>query len=343
MVYEGGQEQRWLRDIDVRPAKLRRPNHLRDAHRRANSARSRRRSAWVSTPSCPTMTTRSLMLSSPTSAYLLRHGMAVYASSRSSLSPSRRSAHTFLNSLQSAVNAIFAPVYHRRASIYVESTNGTQVLVFAASLTVKDSATGEYAYIEQVGRTVSMTWPTSTWRYLYLVSTNGVASVEISSTAPATGTAGLLFKTGDETRRYLCAVRCDPAETSSVQHRSTVGTRGSTTTRTRRGVGTVAWVPLDMSIFVPPHARRNIRARGLRTRLVGLALLSAPSGVGTITVQVDANSTGSDPTLRWQRWWFAPRRLRTMFCPEAGRSSRATATLAEHAVETALTHAERGR
>jgi hypothetical protein len=115
----------------------------------------------------------------------------------------------FLNSLQTAQNAVFAPVYHRRPSIYVESTNGTQVLVSAASLTVKDSATNEYVYIEQVGRTVSTTWPTSAWRYLYLVSTNGVASVEISSTGPTNPFfASPLFKDGDETRRYLCAVRC---------------------------------------------------------------------------------------------------------------------------------------
>ena len=74
--------------------------------------------------------------------------------------------HTFLNSIQATINAIFAPVYHARPSIYVESTNGTQVLVYAASLTVKDSVTGEHVYIEQVGRTVSTTWPTSAWRYL---------------------------------------------------------------------------------------------------------------------------------------------------------------------------------
>ena len=111
----------------------------------------------------------------------------------------------FLNSIQATQNAVFAPVYHARPSIYVESTNGTQVPVYAASLTVKDSVTGEHVYIEQVGRTVSTTWPTSAWRYLYLVSTNGVASVEISSTAPATAIASPLFKSGDETRRYLCS------------------------------------------------------------------------------------------------------------------------------------------
>lgn len=220
--------------------------------------------------------------------------------------------HTFLNSLQSAVNAIFAPVYHRRASIYVESTNGTQVLVFAASLTIKDSATNEYVYIEQVGRTVSTTWPTSAWRYLYLVSTSGVASVEVSSTAPATGTAGPLFKTGDETRRYLCAVRCDPG--GNVVKFNMIDGRYlwlDNNLVLAAGVGTAAWVPLDMSIFVPPHARRNI----LRTRITNAAgtvggVAFRTFGVGTITVQVDANSYGErDLTLACNAAtieWFAP-------------------------------------
>ena len=219
--------------------------------------------------------------------------------------------HTFLNSLQSSVNAIFAPVYHRRPSIYVQSTNGTQVLVFAASLTVKDEVTGEYVYIEQVGRTVTTAWPASAWRYLYLVSTSGVASVEVSSTAPATGTAGPLFKTGDETRRYLCAVRCDPA--NNVVKFNMIDGRYlwlDNNLVLAAGVGTAAWVPLDMSIFVPPHARRNI----LRTRITNAAgavggVAFRTFGVGTITVQVDANSYGErDLTLACNAAtieWFA--------------------------------------
>ena len=165
--------------------------------------------------------------------------------------------HTFLNSLQSAVNAIFAPVYHRRPSIYVQSTNGSQVLVFAASLTVKDSATGEYVYIEQVGRTVTTAWPASAWRYLYLVSTSGVASVEISSTAPATGTAGPLFKTGDETRRYLCAVRCNGS--NAVVGFNMIDGRylylGDNTILLSTA-GTGAYQTVSMATFVPPHVRR---------------------------------------------------------------------------------------
>lgn len=197
----------------------------------------------------------------------------------------------FLNSLQTAQNAVFAPVYHRRPSIYVESTNGTQVAVYAASLTVKDSVTGEHVYIEQVGRTVSTTWPTSAWRYLYLVSTNGVASVEVSSTAPATPIASPLFKTGDETRRYLCAVRCDPG--GNVVKFTMIDGRYLyfDTNLLLSDTGTAGWETLDMSLFVPPHARRAV----LRVRVTNGA--GTPDGptfrsfsIGGIQLQADANS-----------------------------------------------------
>lgn len=220
--------------------------------------------------------------------------------------------HTFLNSIQSAINAMFAPVYHRRPSIYVESTDGVNVQVYAASLTVKDEATGEYVYIEQAGRTVTTAWPASAWRYLYLVSTNGVASVEVSSTAPAAAIAGPLFKIGDETRRYLCSVRCDPA--NNVVRFNAIDGRYlwmDNNLVLAAGVGTAAWVTLDMSAFVPPHARRNI----LRTRITNAAgavggVAFRTFGVGTVTMQVDANSYGEhDLTLATAGSsieWFAP-------------------------------------
>ena len=218
--------------------------------------------------------------------------------------------HTFLNSLQSAVNAIFAPVYHRRPSIYVQSTNGSQVLVFAASLTVKDSATGEYVYIEQVGRTVTTAWPASAWRYLYLVSTSGVASVEVSSTAPATGTAGPLFKNGDETRRYLCAVRCDGGggvvKFNMIDGRYTYLDDGLYIQTA--AVGTGAWANVSAATYAPPHVRRidlKVRIQNASGGIAGASYRSYSTG--GILLSADANSfdecdlkiaTASD-TVEW--------------------------------------------
>jgi hypothetical protein len=173
-------------------------------------------------------------------------------------------------------------VYHRRPSIYVESTNGTQVAVYAASLTVKDSVTGEYVYIDQVGRTVSTTWPANAWRYLYLVSASGVASVEISSTAPATPIASPLFKTGDETRRYLCAVRCNGSNAvvgfNMIDGRYLYLGENIILSST---AGTGAYQTVSMATFVPPHVRRvHLEIRHFLIPPCGFSRTRGPHGSG---------------------------------------------------------------
>ena len=216
----------------------------------------------------------------------------------------------FLNAIQKLHNAVFAPVYHARPSIYVESYDGTNVLVFAASLTIKDSVTGEYVYIPQVGRTVSTTWPTSAWRYLYLVSSSGVASVEVSSTAPATAIAGPLFKNGDETRRYLCAVRCDGGggvvKFNMIDGRYTYLDDGLYIQTA--AVGTGAWANVSAAAYVPPHVRRidlKVRIQNASGGFAGASYRSY--NTGGILLSADANSfdecdlkiaTASD-TIEW--------------------------------------------
>jgi hypothetical protein len=199
--------------------------------------------------------------------------------------------HTFLNSIQAAINAVFAPVLYRRASIYAESTDGVNVTLRVAALTALDETTNEYVFLQPASYTVTTTWPTSAWRYLYLVSTSGVASVEVSSTAPATPIAGPLYKSGDVTRRYLCAVRCDPG--GSVVKFTMIDGRYLyfDTNLILSDTGTASWETLDMSPFVPPHVRRA----NLRVRVTNSA--GSPDGptfrsfsVGGIQLQADANS-----------------------------------------------------
>ena len=198
----------------------------------------------------------------------------------------------FLNAIQKLHNAVFAPVYHARPSIYVESYDGTNVLVFAASLTIKDSVTGEYVYIPQVGRTVSTTWPTSAWRYLYLVSSSGVASVEVSSTAPATAIAGPLFKNGDETRRYLCAVRCDGG--GGVEKFNMIDGRYLWLADNQvltAATGTGSWGTLTVSSFVAPHARRIALMARITNGSVSIGGVAFRSfSTGGIQLNADANS-----------------------------------------------------
>lgn len=167
--------------------------------------------------------------------------------------------HTFLNALQTAQNAVARPVYLNRLSIRAESYNQTDVLVYPSAVMIKDSATSEYLFIEPAGYTVSATWPTSAWRYLYMVSTNGVASIEVSSTAPTySGLSTPLFKSGDETRRYLCAVYCDGSADvlrfSMVDGRYTYCGDGNVALGGDAGTG--SWGNLDLSTMVPAWVRK---------------------------------------------------------------------------------------
>lgn len=166
--------------------------------------------------------------------------------------------HTFLNALQTAQNAVARPVYLNRLSIRAESYNQTDVLVYPSAVMIKDSATSEYLFIEPTGYTVTASWPTSAWRYLYMVSTNGVASIEVSSTAPTyAGLSTPLFKSGDETRRYLCAVYCD-----SGAHVVRFGMVDGRYTYCGEyevlggDAGTGSWGNLDLSTMVPAWVRK---------------------------------------------------------------------------------------
>jgi len=200
---------------------------------------------------------------------------------------------SFLNSVQSAINAASASTYQRRLTIQSHSTNGTQVLVYPPAVYIKDSATGLYTYIDGgVGYTVTATWPTSAWRYLYMVSTNGVASIEVSSTAPAVSVASPFFKAGDETRRYLCSVYCGagatviPFQMLDGRYRY-LGEQAVLT----GAVGTGAWGALSLAAFVPPQTQRvelMARITNASGAIGGLAF-RAFSAAG-IQLNADANS-----------------------------------------------------
>ena len=207
----------------------------------------------------------------------------------------------FLNALQTIHNATFAPVYHRRPSIYVESSDGNNVLVYAASLTVKDSVTGEYVYIDQVGRTVTTTWPANAWRYLYLVSASGVASVEISSTAPATSIASPLFKNGDETRRYLCSVQCNAGGTvdqfwmrDGVYHWIKDDERYIVGSGAGGAAGSVSWTNVSISSQCPAHARAiRVLGRITNSDTVNISELLIRQGGASLTDPVSTVAVGT--------------------------------------------------
>mgnify|MGYP000211003169 CR=1 FL=1 len=123
----------------------------------------------------------------------------------------------FMNRDQAGLNAAARPVYMRKPSISAESTNGTQISIGpgAPAFMVLDAVSSEYVSVEYSGSTTldstflspAGSFAASTWYYVYGKSASGVIGFEISDTAPEGG--NLLYKTGDETRRYLCCFRTD--------------------------------------------------------------------------------------------------------------------------------------
>ena len=111
----------------------------------------------------------------------------------------------FLNQLQAGLNAVARPFYLHQPDVIATSAASASEIPWAISaVTVKDAATSKYTYVDSTSGTVIVSGlSSSTWYYAYLVSTNGVGSVEYSTTAPATNSVNPLYKTGDETRRYL--------------------------------------------------------------------------------------------------------------------------------------------
>lgn len=112
----------------------------------------------------------------------------------------------FLNQLQlGGVNAIARPFYLHPLDVIATSAASASTIPYACSaLMIKDAATSKYTYLDSfAGSVVVSGLSSNTFYYGYAVSTNGTPTVEYSTTAPTTNSVNPLWKTGDETRRYL--------------------------------------------------------------------------------------------------------------------------------------------
>lgn len=121
---------------------------------------------------------------------------------------------SFLNDLQAGINCAARPIYMTQVNALSESRDGTGIILAIGSTLIKDETTLKYTYVDGYSGTLNTSGlANNTWYYVYLVSTNGVSSVEYATTAPATPTIGFspLWKNGDETRRYVCAFLSDGA------------------------------------------------------------------------------------------------------------------------------------
>jgi hypothetical protein len=103
------------------------------------------------------------------------------------------------------------------------------------------------------------TLPADVWRYVYAYNDGGALEYELSASAPE---AGLVFKTGDTTRRYIGAFRSGVGGAVAPVHRVARETRQAFRVLT---AGTdAAWTELILDDTlagvdaIPPHASRAL-------------------------------------------------------------------------------------
>jgi hypothetical protein len=216
----------------------------------------------------------------------------------------------FLNEMQAGLNAAARPIYWRKPDVSAVSTGGTTVTLGPGvpAFMVKDSVTSEFVSVEANG-SVNVTdadldtgsLAANTWYFVYGYAASGVIGYEISATAPTA--FNLLYKTDDETRRYLLCFRTDGSG-SIVPFRKcgnrylydedrtlTLGGAGTST-------GTTAWQTWSLTSYVdgggsllPPH--------------VTWALLMTTTGSGNTIMRVRPSGTsynaGGSPAARYVR------------------------------------------
>lgn len=109
----------------------------------------------------------------------------------------------FLNDLQGGTNASAIPGY-KRIDYKAYSLNGTAATIYTQSFMILDSGTNQYVGIAAQFQTIANTDCTdSAWNYVYLVSTNGVVSVVVSTTEPDSTN---LEKSDDSKKRFVCSL-----------------------------------------------------------------------------------------------------------------------------------------
>lgn len=182
---------------------------------------------------------------------------------------------------------------------------GATVLDFGACT---ELVLGEDRLSGAAGTLALGTLPADVWRYIYAYNDGGALEYELSATAPE---AGLVFKSGDTTRRYLGAFRTtllglvvpfsNVRGSARQQHRVLVG--GTSTSY----VEMILRDYLSSVDAVPPYATRvHLRvqvAGSARIRRVGYAdevqFDAADSSVQFATFDIDRNGS-SRPVLEYQ-------------------------------------------
>jgi hypothetical protein len=175
-----------------------------------------------------------------------------------------------INDWETVQNALFWEVYLSRPQCRLYCTDSATISGSVSPMLIRDLATSKYVYVAAPSfslgpadlETPAMSWPSSTWLYVYAKCSGGVIVWEISTTAPvvatpdgSSSTASCLFKNGDDSRRYVGAFYVDGSsliqrfqridnETTLLDEAMAVPTSAGITT----------WQTASIATYVPPHA-----------------------------------------------------------------------------------------
>jgi hypothetical protein len=177
---------------------------------------------------------------------------------------------THINEWEAAHNALFWAVYLSRPQCRVYCTDGANVVGYVSPMVIKDTATSKYRYVGAGAlsitpadlETPAASWPVSSWLYLYATCTHGVIGWEVSTTGPtvispdgSSFSAQPLFKTGDETKRYICSFYSDGSSVLTRFHRvDNVTTYIDEAMVVPTSAGITTWQAVSLATYVPAHA-----------------------------------------------------------------------------------------
>lgn len=221
---------------------------------------------------------------------------------------------TYINEWEKNHNALSFHAYLQRPQMRVYCTDGANVVGYVSPMLIKDTATSKYRYVGAGSlfitpselETPGVAWPASTWLYLYATCTNGVVGWKVSTTAPSVispdGTsfsAQPLFKTGDETKRYICSFYTDGSSVLTRFHRvDNVTTFIDEAMVVPASAGIATWQSASLSAYVPPHAVEvalcgmiDNYAATYRTLFLTFAGDSSPSPMSVISRADSFNSS----------------------------------------------------
>lgn len=178
---------------------------------------------------------------------------------------------THCNDWESVQNALFWGVYLSRPQCRVYCTDSATISGSVSPMLIRDLATSKYVYVAAPSfslgpadlETPAMSWPSSSWLYLYAKCSGGVIVWEISTTAPtvttpdgSSATASCLFKNGDDSRRYVASFYSDGS--SLIRRFQRIDNETTLLDEAQcvpASAGITTWQTPSLATYVPPHAQ----------------------------------------------------------------------------------------